>query len=83
MGRASRKDEAMLAAIKRLRARLFDSGSKPTRRRKERTDPLLSGPPQPDARLRDARGQTDPNARFPGVEQGRGGMGGDAGSGGA
>jgi hypothetical protein len=67
----------MLATLKRLRALLFDRGSK-TARRRQRTDPLLSGPPQADARSHDTRGPADPNARFLSADGGPPGMGGDA-----
>lgn len=53
----------MLVLIKRLGA-LLRRNPKSRRRRLERQDPLLSGPPQPDARLHGAPGEADPNARF-------------------
>jgi hypothetical protein len=60
----------MLVLIKRLGARLLKRNTKATRGPKQRRDPLLSGPAQPDPRLRGATGQPDSNARFLGDQTG-------------
>jgi len=62
----------MLVLIKRLSARLLKRNTNSTRARKQRTDPLLSGRPQPDPRLHGATGQPDPNAGFLGDQTGEG-----------
>jgi hypothetical protein len=71
------KGWVMLTVFKRLRARLFDRGSRSTRSpRKQRQDPLLSrAAPQEDPRLRGTRGRSDPSARFSGGEGGGDGGG--------
>jgi hypothetical protein len=69
----------MLMLIKRLGARLLKRNMTSKRGRTPRPDPLLSGPVQPDPRLRGARGQPDPNAGFLGEQTGEGAGGGAGG----
>jgi hypothetical protein len=63
----------MLVLIKRLGTRMLKRNPKSTGRRKQRSDPLLSGRAQPNPRLNSAPGHPDPNARFLGEQTGEGG----------